>query len=238
MYPLKYLKRKLFDAKIQDHNKTQDQSYQIMGDWEKKNLVLQLYTKRDFSDPRLVEIIGQNREYTTKEFDEMVNRIPNRWNNYAERIIRFFDTYQDGILRPDRYDWADPIRKIYHEEEIPSYVEHLSFPAAGFYIKKFKGLTYNGSIENEQVSASWEEDKAHGIPKHRCIPRLYPIVKARILLLFDTRRVAVRRQPLSFWLELFEQIKEIIEAYKGYIKNDETGEVLYQFGPLQKGDIW
>lgn len=209
-----------------------------MGIWDDKNIILQLYTKRDFSDPRLVEIIGQNREYTTKEFDEMVNRIPNRWNNYAERIIRFFDTYQDGILRPDRYDWAEPIRKIYHEEEIPSYVEHLSFPAAGFYMKKFKGLTYTGSIENEQVSASWVEDKAHGIPKHRCIPRLYPIDKARVRLLFDTRRVAVRRQPLSFWLELFKQIKEIIEAYKGYIKNDETGEVLYQFGPLQKGDIW
>lgn len=201
-------------------------------------MILHLYTKQDFSDPRLVELTKSNTEFSTHEYMERVNSIPNIWNKYAENLIRFFHTYQDGILQPDRYNTAEPIREIYEEEKIPIYVKKLSFPAGTFYIKKLKGLKYIGTVENEQVRVSWVEDKARGIPKHRFFPICYPIYLGQVQLLFDKQSAMVRRQPLTFWLEIFEAITTIIKADKGYIKDDESGEILHRFGALQEKDIW
>lgn len=209
-----------------------------MGLWDNKNMVLHLYTKQDFSDPRLVELTKSNTEFTVHEYIEHVNSISNIWNKYAENLIRFFHTYRDGMLRPDRYNTAEPIREIYEEEKIPVYIKKLSFPASVFYVKKLKGLKYIGAVENEQFGVSWVEDKARGIPKHRFFPICYPIYLGRVLLHFDKRSPMVRRQPLTFWFEIFESIKSIMEADKGYIKDDESGEILYQFGGLQEKDIW
>lgn len=205
-----------------------------MGIWDNNNYVLHLYSKKDFSDPRHVERILTKENFSEKEYDKFLDSLSYFENTFAERAIRFFSEYKEGLLTPDRCDLAEPIRQVFDVNNIRTYADWLTYSGTGFSFKKLKGLKYMAELENKQFLAAW-------FGKDRVIP--HPeVLRTRkhfiqLKMFFDKRSLQVRRQPIEFWLEMIHDISDVIGADKGYFRDQSENVMLYRFGDLTEKDI-
>ena len=80
-----------------------------MGNFDYKNICLQIKTREDFTDPRIAEFI-KDWSFTEKECDAFLDTVRNNISNeYSIRIVDFFINYKNGILLPDKCDAYETI---------------------------------------------------------------------------------------------------------------------------------
>ena len=74
-----------------------------MGNFDYKNICLQIKTRENFTDSMFVEFM-KDWNFTEKEYDKFLDTIgdSNISNKYSMRIVDFFINYKDGVLLPDR----------------------------------------------------------------------------------------------------------------------------------------
>lgn len=70
-----------------------------MGNFDYKNICLQIKTRENFTDPRFVEFM-KDWNFTEKEYDKFLDTIgdSNISNKYSRRIVDFFINYKDGVF--------------------------------------------------------------------------------------------------------------------------------------------
>ena len=87
-----------------------------MGQWDAKNFELEILVKENLTDPRGVEFVkGWN--FTIKDEGAFFKSIV-PYNSTAEKIVRFFVDYKDGMLMPDKYDNREPLRMQFDPDKI------------------------------------------------------------------------------------------------------------------------
>lgn len=91
MYLKTYKKTKLQGERILDHNKKKNW---FMGNFDYKNIRLQIETREDFTDPRFMEFMKEEN-YTLKEYKVFLDSV---WDTlgseYSKRIVDFFISYR------------------------------------------------------------------------------------------------------------------------------------------------
>lgn len=69
-----------------------------MGNFDYKNICLQIKTRENFTDSMFVEFM-KDWNFTEKEYDKFLDTIgdSNISNKYSRRIVDFFINYKDGF---------------------------------------------------------------------------------------------------------------------------------------------
>ena len=135
-----------------------------MGQWDAKNFKLEILVKENLTDPRVVEFVkGWN--FTIKEERAFFKSfVP--YNSTAEKIVRFFVDYKDGMLMPDKYDNREPLRMQFDPDKISDVVRIVSFNGDEVYLKKKR--KYDATITNTFYSLIFDE-KGNVIPPKRVL---------------------------------------------------------------------
>ena len=135
-----------------------------MGQWDAKNFELEILVKENLTDPRVVEFVkGWN--FTIKEERAFFKSfVP--YNSTAEKIVRFFVDYKDGMLMPDKYDNREPLRMQFDPDKISDVVRIVSYNGEEVYLKKKR--KYDATITNTFYSLIFDE-KGNVIPPKRVL---------------------------------------------------------------------
>lgn len=110
-----------------------------MGNWDRKNWMIELKLRENLTDPRILDFIGVGNHFTLKEWNDFEKTLPKHLSNAkAEQIVRFFVEYRNGLLMPDRFSYAEPIRELFSVERIPDAVDKLCWQAGSLCFKKLR----------------------------------------------------------------------------------------------------
>lgn len=150
-----------------------------MGNWDRKNWIIELYLREILTDPRVREFIGVDRHFSLKEYDQFIESLEMPVHTEkAEQIVRFFIEYHDGELMPDRYGGWEPVRTPFTIDVLSKAIEHVCWPAGCLYLKKLR--KYCVEIENEEFIVVFDDHDQYMIPKGK--PSEY---KTRIRMFFS-----------------------------------------------------
>ena len=185
-----------------------------MGNFDYKNICLQIKTREEFTDPRIAEFI-KDWSFTEKECDAFLDTVRNNISNeYSIRIVDFFINYKNGILLPDKCDAYEPIREDFNKDDTSGPIGWLSFPAGSLLLKK--KYKYDAEIENKTFAIIYSDGKTV-VPK-----ATLPEYLGKITFWFSKQR----KIDMVFLEQLLRDLCSYLNADNGIIFDQETNEVL------------
>lgn len=202
-----------------------------MGNFDYKNICLQIEVRENPTDARYVEFM-KDWNFTEKECDVFCESIQGMGSTeISKRIVQFFVEYKDGLLIPDKCGTFEPLRKDFNVENLLNYVSWLSFPAGCLMLKK--KYKYSAEISNNYYAFVFEEDGTVLIPKRTLSEYL-----GRITFWFAKQR----KIDMVFLEQLLRDFCSYLDTDVGYIFDQETMTVLLDiFHPERVGtriDSW
>lgn len=190
-----------------------------MGNFDRKNWMIELKLRENLSDSRILDYVETHSDFTLKEWRAFKKTLPEHLSNAkAEQIVRFFVEYRDGVLMPDRFGFAEPIRNHFSVEAIPDAISLLCWPGAILSLKKLR--KYDVFIENKEFSIGFENDKYYP-----------PVVKHGEYLATITMWVSKTKvKDCQSLFSLADDMFEGLGAAKGAVIDQENLHVVYGCG--------
>lgn len=183
---------------------------------DQKNFCLKVLIKENLTDSRIVNFM-EGWNFTKKDKYAFMASIGNAlYNPTAEKIIRFFVDYKDGMLIPDKYDAYEPIKEQFNPNDISEIVRWISHCGGSVYLKKKR--KYNAEIENDFYAFIYDE-KGNVIPPKRSLGEYLGMVT-----FWFTKQ---SKPDMSFLKQLLQDFAEYIYSDAACIYDQETFEVLY-----------
>ena len=188
-----------------------------MGQWDYKNWLVKVELKEDLTDPQFYDYFSTHKQATYKEYLVFKKSlIRPLHNDKAEKIIRFFLDYHNGELYPDRYNYFEPVNKVFTEEMIPDLTESLCWPAGGVYLKKLR--KYYVEIDNKQFAICFT-DNIYAPPTVSPPENL-----TLITMYFDKKKV----KDCSTLFGLADDMVAAFGAVKGAVIDQEDLHAVYE----------
>jgi len=175
---------------------------------EKREILLEAFTKEDFTDIRIMSFREQRNDYTFNEYREFLNSITIE-NELSKRIINFLVYFQKGCLCPTKCDAYEPLKESFNPNDITKPVKWLSQPGSAFNFKRdLSHFKCDGVIENHRFASIWQDKKATMLLK--------PIVSepkllGKIQIRFDKRDLFKYKKENQFVEEILHEIDKIIK---------------------------
>ena len=187
-----------------------------MGQWDYKNWLVKVELKEDLTDPQFYEYLSTHKQFTLKEYRKFEKSlIRPLHNDKAEKIIRFFLDYHNGELYPDRYNYFEPVNKVFTEDMLSDFIDCLCQPAGGVYLKKLR--KYEVDIENKQFAICFT-DNIYAPPTVSPPENL-----TLITMWFDKKKV----KDCSTLFGLADDMVAALGAVKGAVIDQEDLHVVY-----------
>ena len=187
-----------------------------MGQWDYKNWLVKVELKEDLTDPQFYEYLSTHKQFTLKEYRKFEKSlIRPLHNDKAEKIIRFFLDYHNGELYPDRYNYFEPVNKVFTEDMLSDFIDCLCQPAGGVSLKKLR--KYEVDIENKQFAICFT-DNIYAPPTVSPPENL-----TLITMWFDKKKV----KDCSTLFGLADDMVAALGAVKGAVIDQEDLHVVY-----------
>ena len=185
-----------------------------MGNWDYDNYIVEVNLKDSVTDVRFQTLYKMKP--TIKQFDEYCasNIQTIAYNPLAERIVRFFMEYDNGIFLPEKYNNCEPIKRIFDIKDISIPVSYLSFPAGELYLKKRQIIEV--SISNEDHAFIWE-DGVFLVPR-----RNVPLFLTNIKCFFSISR----NKSIEPIVRLMHDLKGFFNSDSGRVYVQSTHEII------------
>lgn len=201
-----------------------------MGNYDKLNYIINVKTKWDFSDQRIVSFLRE-RDYGNFLFDDYVTFRKKFGDNitskYSEQIINFFIIYKQGILLPDKFNYYEPVKWKFVPTDLILPRGCLSEPAGELYLKK--RYIYQATITNHSFGVIGQQDT----PKSPCIVMkpvvALPELMGEVKFWFYKSKKPTTQEQIDFYVQLMWDLKDAIEGEEGYVRDEELGEIIAQF---------
>lgn len=129
-----------------------------MGHFDRKNYIIFVKLRESCSDSRIIDWqLERDYTYTIEDVKIFESSIIPHYNPLAEKIMRFFIGYRDGIITPDNWNTFEPIKHNFTISEFNNYVGILSYPGGNLFLKKNKKYTCH--ISNWDYGFWWFDGK-------------------------------------------------------------------------------
>ena len=139
-----------------------------MGNYDRKNYIIEIGIRECCADQRYIDyMIETDYNYSLEEVGEFIKNNYPQHHPLAEKIVRFFINYDNGIMQPDRYDMAEPEKLQFNKDDIVDPVSMLSFAGGHLFLKKKR--RYSAHIINESHTFFWLDDKS--VKPKRILPK-------------------------------------------------------------------
>lgn len=176
---------------------------------------IEVKLRDDVSDRRFDAI--RPKKPTIKEYKAFERKLVSEhpvYSEKAEEIIRFFVDYQGGAIKPDRYNYFEPVNKVFDENNLEDPISCLAFPSGRLYLKQLRGTLI--MIDNETHTFVWE-DGVYKVPV-----RILPEYLTTITIFIKLKK----NMDMEFYIQLMRDIKKAFGADNGKICYQATGEVI------------
>ena len=188
-----------------------------MGQWDYKNWLIKVEIKEDMTDPQFHEFLSTHKQFSFKEYLKFKKSLILPLHmDMAEQIVNFFLDYHGGALYPDRYNYFEPISKVFSEDKISEVIDSLCRPAGCLYMKKLR--KFDVCIENKQFAFCFTDGQY--VP-----PIAKPCEnKTLITMYFDKKKV----KDCSTLYGLANDMVAALGAVKGAVINQEDLHAVYE----------
>lgn len=130
-----------------------------MGHWDRKNYIIKIGIRDCCTDYRYIKFMQErNYIYTIEEVKDFIQSTTPQYNPLAEKIVRFFITYNRGQLLPNKYSDSEPINLSFNKDNIVNPIAILSYTGGTLFMKRNR--CYSAVIENESYNFVWENKKS------------------------------------------------------------------------------
>ena len=185
-----------------------------MGKWDYNNYIVEVCLRECVTDKRFLPLrdlkptIAQYKDYCARYIQTLA------YHPLAERIIRFFMDYNRGVYSPDKYNYYEPVKFVFDENDIRIPISHIAYPAGELYLKKSRVVLI--SITNEDNAFVWE-DGIYLEPK-RALPEFLTTIRCSFPIKGTTKL-----EPI---IQLMLDIKEAFNSDYGKVYVQSTHEII------------
>ena len=189
-----------------------------MGQWDYNNYIVEVNLRDNISDQRFESI--REIKPTLKQFRLFHKNLELQapvYNKKAEELILFFVKYHNGWLKPDYWNYYEPVNKPFHEKDITEIVGTLAYPGGnlgGIYLKQKRGPEIE--LQNHTFSFIWE-DGVYLEPKVP-LPEYLTTIKVYFAKKNNTDTDDI--------IQLMSDIKTEFGADNGKVYYQATGEII------------
>ena len=188
-----------------------------MGNFDYKNVCIQIKIKDNLTDARFLRFV-QDWDFTMDEHRHFYESVKgNIFNSISERIVHFFISYKEGILKPDRCGTYEPLKHLFKSEDLFKYQSWLSFPAGCLILKKNK--FYSVEIKNRYWGLSWSGNN----PKVTIPQRVLPEYLGKMTFWFPKQRSL----DICFLETLVVDFCSYLDTDYGIIFDQENYKILF-----------
>ena len=117
---------------------------------------LNVKVRENLTDTRAVEYM-KSWDFYLNEWDAFIKKTAPFYNPIAERIIRFFISFDKFDICPDLYGECEPLHTLFDTSNVIEPISCIAFPAGTLMLKKRK--MFDVVIRNDNYGCSfWEKD--------------------------------------------------------------------------------
>jgi hypothetical protein len=172
-------------------------------------IIVQLLTRTDFSDNALLDFKEEKgTTLTTNEYSTYLrsNKIE---SNNSRKLVNFFIEYDNGALMPEKCDAYEPIRDNFDKDDIAGPLKWLSQPGSALFLKRTKGIKYQGRIENHRFAPLWQDGKI--LPPKVAEPPFLGEINLYLEI------GLLRKKKSDYLFDLLLQMARVINASYGFV---------------------
>ena len=182
--------------------------------------VINVKVKDNLTDSRAVEYL-KSWDFTKYDWRRFEETIMPFYNPAAERIIRFFVTYDKVNLIPDLYNAYEPINLPFGKDNISNPINMLSFPAGRLHFKMKRRFT--AFIENLNYGIIYDPYNNYKvIPSRKKIGAYLGDIKIFL-------KISKYANSFDLMKRTINDMCEYLHTDYGAIYHLDTGEVFYQY---------
>ena len=193
-----------------------------MGNYDRKNFMLKIGIRECCTDTRYIDYMTKkNFNYSIEEVSEFIESTTPQYHPLAEKIIRFFTDYKNGILLPDKYDNGEPLKMPFNKEDLTEVISILSYTGGRLFLMRKR--SYSAEIQNESYRFIWENKKS--FKPQRALPEYMVIIR-----IFFSKQ---RKPKMEFMKQLTDDMAEYFNTSYAVIIDQEAAE---EMPPLYEDD--
>lgn len=193
-----------------------------MGNYDRKNFMLKIGIRESCTDTRYIDYMTKkNFNYSIEEVSEFIESTTPQYHPLAEKIIRFFTDYKNGILLPDKYDNGEPLKMPFNKEDLTEVISILSYTGGRLFLMRKR--SYSAEIQNESYRFIWENKKS--FKPQRTLPEYMVIIR-----IFFSKQ---RKPKMEFMKQLTDDMAEYFNTSYAVIIDQEAAE---EMPPLYEDD--
>ena len=193
-----------------------------MGNFDRKNYVVDVRSVVDITDSIIKEFV-KNWDYSREDAHRFYSDDAMFYHPFAEKIIQFIVEYKGGILIPDKWDTAEPLKKTFNRDEINSVVSELAKPGSCVLLRKNRKMwitlrnfsyQWSGSFICEGRNKPWILQKPTPLPR-----KYYSCVR----FVFSEQT----HPDLEFLRQLMEDLRSYLDTDYAFVWYEQNNEVLF-----------
>ena len=195
-----------------------------MGNFDRKNYIVEIWSTVDMTDPK-VKDFSKNWAFTRNEQNEFFFGGNIFYHPFAERIIRFMIDYKGGVLIPDKWDGAEPLKQSFEPNNITEIVSALAKGGLELFFRKKRQFwvrvsncahMWRASFICEGRNKPWILQKPHPAPI-----KYY----TKIQFAFSEQM----HPDFDFLKQLMEDFCEYLETDYGLVYYEENHEIIHSY---------
>lgn len=188
-----------------------------MGQFNYDNIVVDIFLRDNISDRRFdcIESLRPSmQEYEAIEKNLCAQHPVSSMK--AEELIRFFISYENGWIKPDKWNYFEPVNKDFDETNITDPIRALAFPGGELYLKKKKICDI--VIKNHTFPFIWEDSLF--LPATAPLPEYLTTISIYFPI--------GKNVNLHSIINLMHSLKNAFSSDSGKIYYQKTGEIIAQ----------
>lgn len=189
-------------------------------------LYLEIRTQENLSDCRLISEL-HSLMFDNYQRDQILNSVEGGlFNAFVDSLIDFIFDYDSGALKPDKWDYCEPIRQLVTSKTRQILKQELSFPNSEVILKRIKNKKNLIMVSNT----------FHGPTKIH--PFLYGDFESSYLGFISMYTNSSSHSDIEVTIRILGKICQLLRTDYGIIKRLDTGEIVYNASTVHYSDVY
>lgn len=129
-----------------------------MGNYDYNNYLVIVKVRDNITDPAYMKYcVDTDMGFSIKEYLSFEKSHPSSTHPTVVKALKFICSYSGGIMRPDKWGYGEPLKRVFNEDTVHLLISYLTRPGGQESIRKNR--FYLADFENEMHVPIWEGKK-------------------------------------------------------------------------------
>lgn len=197
-----------------------------MGFRNQNNYIVEIRSHTDMSAHSIVEYV-QNGHFSQKDYIIFLEKNKPFYHPLAEQLLNFILNYKSGLLYPDKWDCAEPLKELFNNDSHTDVIDCMVHPSYITILKKNRKYEVVIHNKSSRWCPVWFISGKGNSMKEELIKPVDSSLKylTEIMFIFPSEF----KQDLNFLQQLMEDFCKYLNTDYGVVYHQETRDVIFSY---------